>query len=95
MKLERIAAPDPGASYPRLVEAIGRCPPEDIGGAPGYEEFLAAIADPNHERHAEITEWYDADFDPESVDTAAIKRELAALAKRWSRPTSALRRKTS
>jgi hypothetical protein len=70
---------------PRLVEAFGRCPPEDVGGPPGYQEFLAAIRDPGHERHAEFTQWYDADFDPAAVDTVAIERELATLAKRWSR----------
>ncbi|WP_257221706.1 plasmid pRiA4b ORF-3 family protein [Pseudomonas atacamensis] len=25
--------------------------PEDIAGAPGYEEFLATFADPNHPKH--------------------------------------------
>jgi hypothetical protein len=86
IKIEYVAAPEPGAAYPRLVEATGRCPPEDVGGPPGYAEFLEAIADSTHERHAEITEWYDADFDPHVVNIEAIKRELATLAKRWSRP---------
>lgn len=86
IKIEYVVAPEPGASYPRLIEAIGRRPPEDIGGPPGYEEFLQAIRDPGHERHAEITEWHDADFDPTAVDVGVIERELAVLAKRWSRP---------
>lgn len=70
---------------PRLVDATGRCPPEDIGGPPGYEEFLEAIADPDHERHAEIAEWHGTDFNPETVDVAVIEREFAVLAKRWTR----------
>jgi hypothetical protein len=86
IKIEHVAAPEPGTSYPRLIEATGRCPPEDIGGPPGYEEFLEAIRDPRHERYAEITEWHDTDFDPVVVDVSGIERELAALAKRWSRP---------
>jgi hypothetical protein len=53
IKIERITDAMPGVAYPRLVEATGRCPPEDIGGPGGYAEFLAAIADPTHERHAE------------------------------------------
>jgi hypothetical protein len=92
IKIEYVVAPEPGATYPRLVEAVGRCPPEDIGGPPGYEEFLAAIRDPRHERHAEITEWHSADFDPAVVDVDTIQRALAALAKRWSR--SPRKRKT-
>ncbi|WP_245283363.1 plasmid pRiA4b ORF-3 family protein [Bradyrhizobium sp. WSM2793] len=31
-----------------LLEAIGRCPPEDVGGASGYADYLSAIGDPNH-----------------------------------------------
>lgn len=27
-------------------------PPEDVGGPPGYDEFLAALADPRHPDHA-------------------------------------------
>jgi hypothetical protein len=93
IRIEKIVAPEPGAAYPRLLEASGRCPPEDVGGPPGYEEFLAAIRDPAHERHAEVTQWYDADFDPNVFDVEDIKQRLAALAKRWSRPSR--KRKTS
>ena len=85
IKVEYIVAPEPGTTYPRLVEAVGRCPPEDIGGPSGYEEFLAAIRDPGHERHAEITEWHNADFDPDIIDVDVIEREFTALARRWSR----------
>ena len=87
IKIEYVIAPAPGTTYPRLIEARGRCPPEDVGGPPGYEEFLAAIRDPKHERHTEITEWHTADFDPNIVDVDVIKRQFAALAKRWSRPS--------
>lgn len=85
IRIERITAPEPGAAYPRLIEATGRCPPEDIGGPPGYEEYLEAIKDPSHDRHTEFTEYYDADFDPNVVDADVIRRELATLAKQWSR----------
>ncbi|WP_084537002.1 IS1096 element passenger TnpR family protein [Azospirillum halopraeferens] len=33
-----------------------QCPPEDIGGPWGYEPHFKAIADPGHERHAEMIE---------------------------------------
>ena len=85
IKLERIDAARPGELYPRLLDAAGRCPPEDIGGPPGYAEFLDAIADPRHERHAELREWYGEDFHPNVVDVPAIEQRLANLAKHWSR----------
>jgi hypothetical protein len=42
------------------------------------------MADPNHDRHAELKEWYDADFDPNALNVLAIQQHLSDLAKRWS-----------
>lgn len=89
VKLERIEDPAPGFSYPLLVAASGACPPEDIGGPPGYEEFLTALADPTHERHDELIEWHGDAFDPNAVDTDRINAAFAALAKRWTRKPAA------
>src|SRR5262249_14561821 len=78
-ELEAIEAAAPGISYPRLVSAQGRCPPADIGGPMGYETFLQAIADPQHLHHEGMIEWDDLDFDPNRVDEAAIRANLANL----------------
>src|SRR5262245_48308627 len=67
IKIKRIGAALPGELYPRLLDATGRCRPEDIGGPPGYAKFLEATADPQHERHAELREWYEDGFDPNVV----------------------------
>lgn len=86
IRIERLSDPVPGIIYPRLIEASGRCPPENVGGWPGYEEFLAAMSDPNHERHAEMIEWTGFNrYDPKDVDFEAIDAELTYLAKRWNR----------
>jgi hypothetical protein len=95
LKFERIDDPEPDTLYPRLLAAKGRCPPEDIGGPWGYAEFLEAIADPEHERHDEMTEWYPEDFDPTIVETAWIDKELTKLAKRWSRKPAPRKKKTA
>jgi hypothetical protein len=89
IKIERLIDPVPGVAYPRLIEATGRCPPEDVGGPWGYEEFLEAIADPKHERHAELMEWHREAFDPNAVDPEGLAADLAALAKSWSRRPAA------
>jgi len=91
IKVERITDALPGIAYPRLVEAAGRCPPEDVGGPWGYAEILEAIGDPKHERHAELKEWVEDDFDPNVVDADQLADALAALAKRWSRKSPAKR----
>jgi Plasmid pRiA4b ORF-3-like protein len=85
IKVERVIDPVPGVAYPRLIDAAGRCPPEDIGGPWGYLELLDARANPKHERHAECEELFPEGFDPEIADVKRIADELDALAKQWSR----------
>jgi len=87
--LEAVAPTVPGTVYPRLVEGARRGPPEDVGGPWGYGEFLEAIADPKHERHAELLEWCGGDFDPQQFDIDKINRRLASLV-----PRKSTRRKT-
>jgi hypothetical protein len=81
LTIEAVAPAEPGANYPRLVAAEGRCPPADIGGPEGYETFLLARANPDHLHHEGMLDWDDPDFDPHTVDAAAIERNLANLAK--------------
>jgi Plasmid pRiA4b ORF-3-like protein len=63
----------------RCIEGAGACPPEDVGGAWGYVEFLQAMADPKHERHWDVKEWIGGKFDPEKFDPNAVNRELRRL----------------
>jgi hypothetical protein len=95
VKIERIANAIPGVAYPHLIEATGRCPPEDIGGPWGYAELLDAIRDPKHERHAELKEWIEDDFDPNIVDTDRLAGQLDALAKQWSRRPATKRKRSA
>jgi Plasmid pRiA4b ORF-3-like protein len=89
IKLESLTDAEPGVLYPRLIEASGRCPPEDCGGPWGYAELLDAIKNPKHGRHAELTEWIGDDFNPQADDADTLTAEVAALAKSWSRkPTT-------
>ena len=55
------------------------CPPEDVGGAPGYAGFLEAIADPRHDEHEDYLGWCGGDFDPARFDRAAVNRLLASV----------------
>ena len=63
----------------------GRCPPEDVGGPWGYQEFLQAIADPKHEEHQSYLEWCGGSFNAREFDIKEVNLELAKLG-RWSRP---------
>ncbi|WP_457813099.1 plasmid pRiA4b ORF-3 family protein (plasmid) [Sinorhizobium meliloti] len=58
---------------PFLLDAVGRCPPEDVGGPWRYEEFREALANKNHERHDELVAWWgSADYDPAAIDVSAV-----------------------
>jgi len=92
VKIERIADAVPGTAYPVLIDATGRCPPEDVGGSWGYAEFLDAIADPAHENHAEMKGWVGEPFDPKAVDVETLADDVAALAKAWARKPPARRK---
>ena len=69
---------DPKAKYPLCVGGARACPPEDCGGPWGYADYLAAIADPRHERHEELLEWR-GPFDPEAFDAKKATREMRKM----------------
>jgi hypothetical protein len=76
IKIEKVLPPDPKQKLPVCIKGKRACPPEDIGGVWGYEEFLEAIKDPNHDEHAMYTEWIGDDFDPEAFDLDEVNERL-------------------
>lgn len=63
---------DYDSNYPVCLEGEGNTPPEDVGGEPGYEEFLQIMADKKHPEHNNMTAWGAGqgykDFDIEMVN---------------------------
>lgn len=82
---------DPDTDYPAFVGGARRAPPEDVGGVPGFEEFLEAVADPKHEEHERMLEWYGGTFDPEDIDDRRIRMIIGDLAARRRGPLSSHR----
>lgn len=84
IKIEKIMPTIDGVSHPCLIDVSGACPPEDNGGPWGFMEARQALADPRHERHQEIREWWGIEtYDPAAVDIPAIEASLEKLAKPW------------
>lgn len=94
VRIERVTEAVAGIVYPRLIDATRRCPPEDVGGPWGYREFLEAIADPNHEEHAERLEWVGGHFDPSDAGVDTLTQAVNHLAKKWTRKPAGLRKRT-
>jgi len=63
--------------YPICIDGKLACPPDDCGGIPGYYELIEALADPEHERHEEISEWISEDFDPLAFSVENVNRMLS------------------
>ena len=76
VSVEKILPPDPALKLPLCVAGANACPPEDVGGPPGYEEFLAAINDPAHEEHDAMLEWCGGAFDPTAFHLDRINESL-------------------
>ena len=74
--VEGIASPEKGIGYPVCTAGARACPPEDVGGVWGYEEFLDAIADPAHSEHDGYLEWIGDRFDPDAFDLAEVNARL-------------------
>ncbi len=72
--LEKIWPPGSGMRLPAVIGGERACPPEDVGGVDGYEEFLEAIRDPQHPEHAAMLAWVGGAFDPEAFDVQAADR---------------------
>lgn len=67
---------------PLLLAGRRACPPENVGGIPGYMEVLEILQDPEHERYKETKRWLGEDFDParfQKSDIAAINAMLQSL----------------
>ena len=72
---------DTGTRLPRFLRGKWRTPPEDVGGASGFEMFLDALADPKHPEHAQLLDWHGGPFDPEDIDEHIVKIQMGRLAK--------------
>lgn len=58
-------------SWCEVLDGARACPPEDVGGVPGYQYFLDSIQQPSSEEGRRALEWAGGKFDPELFDRRA------------------------
>jgi hypothetical protein len=80
--LEKRLPADPGSTYPVCTGGERACPPEDCGGIPGFYDLLDALADSAHERHEELMDWLEDDYDPDAFSIDDVNRILTPLRRR-------------
>ena len=74
--VEAIEPLNPKTKYPVVLDGERACPPEDVGGPPGYEELLRALSNPKHTEHKHMVEWAPKNFDPASFDLVTANRRV-------------------
>jgi len=74
--VEKILPAEKGVNHPLCIAGKRACPPEDVGGVWGYEDFLKTISNPEHPEYAEMREWVGGDFEPERFNLNAVNAGL-------------------
>ena len=85
IRIERIVAVADPNELLVLLGGQNAAPPEDCGGAPGYEHMLEVLSDPQSEEYEELADWVGGDFDPVIFDESAIAVRLENVRRRYSR----------
>lgn len=82
IELEEVIPPGQSDNFTILLDGKGACPPEDVGGVPGYERFLEALNNPDHKEHREMVQWNGGSkvFNQDFFDIQQINEVLKSLA---------------
>jgi len=78
--VEAVATLDEPLTHGVCLAGERACPPEDVGGMPGYGEMLKALASRAGKRRDEFLEWAGRDFDAELFDRRAANAALLRMA---------------
>jgi len=78
VKVEKIVTLDAPIDRGVCIGGENACPPEDVGGPPGYEEFLSALADPKHPEHRDLKKWIGGSFDPTAFSVDEVNERLSS-----------------
>ena len=79
VRVEEILTPDEKNRRTTCIAGANACPPEDVGGPPGYGEFLHAMSDSLHPQQMAMWGWYGGPFDPKAFDMNAVNAALRKL----------------
>lgn len=73
---KRLAADPERNTWPMCIAGANACPPEDVGGPPGYMDFVQAMRDPRHEGHLQMWHWHGGPFDPAGFSLNDTNRSI-------------------
>jgi Plasmid pRiA4b ORF-3-like protein len=76
IKIEELLPIEDGKYYPVCLAGEKACPPEDCGGAYGYEDILTALKDKDNPEWEELLEWLGDEYDPEHFIIKEVNEQL-------------------
>jgi hypothetical protein len=77
--LEKILPSQVHSPRPVCLAGERRCPPEDVGGPSGYEEFLKVIFEPGHMEFKQFRGWAGGQFHAEEFLIEAVNAALERM----------------
>ena len=84
ISVEKVLGPDAGKPYPVLLTGKRACPPEDIGGIPGFYQLLNVLDNPEDPDFEEYQDWLDEEYDPARFGKEEIALINAVLEEMYS-----------
>jgi len=81
LTVEKIKTAEQNRFYPQCTGGERNCPPEDVGGFPGYMHLLEVLKNKRHPDHKDMIEWLGEPYDPEEFDANETNEELQFIIK--------------
>jgi len=66
-------------NYPFCLDGELNCPPEDIGGIPGYYFMIDVLSKKRHPEKKHLLEWLGGNYDPKHFDKELVNAEFSTL----------------
>ena len=77
--IEGVMDATPFNDWPLCLAGENACPPEDVGGTYGYQEFVESMTDTEHDNHFENWRWHGGPFDPKGFDVNSANARIRKL----------------
>ena len=80
--VEEVLDAQPGTDYPTFIDGERTAPPEDVGGPPGFMDFVEAMAKPRHPQRKDLVRWHGGPFNPVDFGAERIAENIRAIAQK-------------